>query len=101
VNGAVLRVAWYRFRATFGRRWTGYLTLVLLVGVIGGMALGSIAGARRTQSSFPAFFASVNPPALFGITSVLNPAIGSTRGYDPKILDTVSHLAHVRGVESA
>jgi hypothetical protein len=27
----VLRVAWYRFRVTFGGRWGGYLTVVLLV----------------------------------------------------------------------
>ena len=25
VTSAVLRTAWFRFRATFGRRWGGYL----------------------------------------------------------------------------
>jgi hypothetical protein len=43
-----MRVGWYRFAATFGRRWGGYLTLVLLIGLIGGIALGSVAAARRT-----------------------------------------------------
>ncbi|MEY2570113.1 MAG: hypothetical protein QOE63_463, partial [Acidimicrobiaceae bacterium] len=57
----MLRVVLYRLRATFGRRWAGYLTLVLLVGVLGGLALGAVAGARRTQSSFPSFLASTNP----------------------------------------
>jgi hypothetical protein len=54
----VLRVAWYRFRATFARRWGGYLSVVLLVG---GISMGSIAAGRRTQSSYPTFLASTNP----------------------------------------
>ena len=49
----VFRVATYRLRATFGRRWSGYLAIVLLVGLLGGLAIGSIAAARRTQSVVP------------------------------------------------
>ena len=60
----VIRVAWYRFRATFGRRWGGYLTIIVLIGGIGGIAIGSIAAARRTESSFPTFLASTNPSNL-------------------------------------
>jgi hypothetical protein len=57
----VLPVAWYRFRATFARRWGGYLSVVLLIGLVGGIAMGSIAAGRRTQSSYPTFLASTNP----------------------------------------
>src|ERR1700679_1902592 len=60
----VLRVAWYRFRATFGRRWGGYLAIVLLMGLVGGLAMGAIAGARRTQSTFPAYLAATNASDL-------------------------------------
>ena len=56
----VVRESSYRFRATFRRRWTGYLTLVVLLGLVGGVALASVAGARRTQSSFPTYVASTN-----------------------------------------
>jgi hypothetical protein len=59
-----MRIAWYRFRAALGRRWGGYLSLVLLIGSVGGLAMGSIAAARRTQSSYPAYLASTNPSAL-------------------------------------
>ncbi|MGO8864351.1 MAG: ABC transporter permease [Acidimicrobiales bacterium] len=59
-----LRVAWYRFRTTFRRRWAGYLSIVLLVGLVGGLAMGAIAGARRTQSSYPAFLAHTDPSDL-------------------------------------
>ena len=60
----VLRVAWYRFLATFTRRWAGYLSLVLLIGLVGGVAMGSITAARRTQSSFSVFLASTSPSDL-------------------------------------
>jgi hypothetical protein len=56
----VRRVAWYRFRVTFGRRWGGYLSVVLLIGLIGGIAMASTAAGRRTQSSYPTFLASTN-----------------------------------------
>ncbi len=59
--GSVTRVVWFRFGATWRRRRGGYLTLVLLIGLIGGIALGSIAAARRTQSSYATFLASTNP----------------------------------------
>ena len=39
MNGPVLRVAWYRFRATFRRRLGGYLTLAVLIGLVGGVAI--------------------------------------------------------------
>jgi hypothetical protein len=61
VSGKVLRVAWYRFTATFGRRRGGYLTIVLLIGLTGGIAMASVAAARRTQASFATFLASTNP----------------------------------------
>jgi hypothetical protein len=64
VNGPLARVAWYRFRATWRRRRGGYLALILLTGLIGGIAMGSLAAARRTQSSFAAFLASTDPSDL-------------------------------------
>lgn len=61
VSGQVMRVAWYRFTATFGGRRNGYIAIVLLIGLTGGIAIGSLAAARRTQASFAAFLASTNP----------------------------------------
>jgi hypothetical protein len=60
----VLRVAWFRFRAGLRGRLGGYLSIVLLVGLVGGVAMGAVAAARRTQSSFPAYMKSTNPSDL-------------------------------------
>jgi len=92
-----LRVAWYRFRSTLGDRWGGYLALVLLVGLIGGLALGAVAAARRTQAAFPAYLAGTNPTDLTVLTDVAGPAHA---GYDPALIRKIAALPHVRRVES-
>lgn len=51
---AVVRESSYRFRSTFRRRRAGYLTRVVLIGLVGGVAMAAV-GARRTQSSFPTY----------------------------------------------
>jgi len=93
----MIGVAWYRFRATFGRRWGGYLTVVLLIGLVGGLAMGAVAGSRRTQSSFPVYLAITNPSDL--IVTTAN-AQGNNYGYDPAAVGEFRHLPHVRHVES-
>src|SRR5689334_8887521 len=64
VNQALFRFTWYRIRASIGRQWGGYLAIVLLVGLLGGLAMGAISTARRTQSFFPSFLAGTNPSNL-------------------------------------
>ncbi len=100
--GDALRVASYRFRVTFTRRWGGYLSLVVLVGLVGGLAMGSIAAARRTQSSFPAFIRSTHPADLQGPISYYQPGGGPLgAGYSPSILRTIAAQPHVSEIEDA
>jgi hypothetical protein len=68
-------VAWYRFRAMFGRRLGGYLSLIVLIGLVGGTAMAAIAGGRRTQSAYPAFLKSTHPS---DVTASAYAAQGST-----------------------
>src|SRR6516225_3145812 len=90
------RVAWYRFRCTWGERWGGYLALALLLGLVGGLATGSVAAARRTQAAFPAYLASTNSSDLTVLTGLSGP--GS--GYDPALIRKIAGLPDVRRVEN-
>ena len=92
-----MRVAWYRFQATFTRRWGGYLSVLLLIGLIGGLGIASIAGARRTESSFHELLASTNPSDLVVLTGLFHP---DPTGYDPRLVAKIARLAHVKKVES-
>jgi len=92
--GPVLRAAWYRFRATFRQRWGGYLSLVLLVGLVGGVAMASIAAARRTQSSFSVFLAGTNPSDL----SVPTFGASASGNYSAALTTKIAKLREVRHV---
>jgi hypothetical protein len=94
VKRAALGVARYRFRATFARRWGGYLAIVLLVGFVGGLAMGAIAGARRTQSAFPAYLAATNASDLQFQTSIVS-NYDSSVNLDARLaqLPLVTHVA--------
>jgi len=94
-----LRVSWYRFVHTFRVRWTGYLTIVVLVGLLGGISMASIAGARRTQSSFATLMSRANSSQLEGLTGVYNPTIGQN-GYSASLIKTIGHLPYVKDVKS-
>ena len=65
-----LNVVWYRFRATFRGQWSGYLTVIALVALLGGLAMGAVAGARRTQSFYPHYLAGTNPSDLVVASNV-------------------------------
>jgi hypothetical protein len=95
----IRRVARYRFRTTVGRRWGGYLALVLLIGFAGGIAMASVAAARRTESSFPAFLASTNPSDLTLSTYGVGPD-SPANTYSPELTHEIARLPDVRQVRS-
>ncbi len=95
-----LGVVRFRVRASIHRRWRGYVSLVVLVGLVGGLGLGSLAAARRTQSSFSTFLGATNPSDLLvsiygGSGSANNP------NYNPALIQAIARLPHVRHVAAA
>ena len=64
MTGQRLDLARYRTRSTFRHSWGGYLTLIILLGLVGGLGLGSLSAARRTQSSFTDLLSTTNPSDL-------------------------------------
>jgi putative ABC transport system permease protein len=95
VIGAIARESTYRFRATWHQRWAGYLSLVVLTGLVGGVAMAAVAGARRTQSSYPAYVASTNPTDVQTFTE-FTPISGV--GYSAKVDDAVKKVPGVAHV---
>ncbi|HVA05331.1 MAG TPA: hypothetical protein VNG12_01180, partial [Acidimicrobiales bacterium] len=96
MTSEVLGVAWYRFRATIGSRWRGYVSIVLLVGLVGGVAMGSLAAARRTQSLFATYVASTNPSDLDVSIYAQGGGPGSGPVYSPSLTRHFSTLPFVR-----
>jgi FtsX-like permease family len=94
----VLEVTRYRLGSTFAHRWGDYAILVLLLALVGGIAMGSVAAGRRTQSSYPAFLASTNASDLtlstYGIGSQ------SPTSYSTRTAAAIAHLPAVQQVES-
>lgn len=88
-------VARYRLPGTLRRHWVGYLALVLLVGLVGGVAMASFQAARRTQSAYPTFLASTNASDL----DVSVYAAGGTAVRD--LSKAIEHLRDVAHMETA
>ena len=88
-------------RATFRHEWTSYLTIVLLLGLVGGLAMGSLAAARRTQFSYSALLESTNPSQIVVATAIASPTIGNGQGYNPAIVREIAQAPHIAAVASA
>ena len=100
MSGGTLSYAWYRFRATFYGEWSYLLTVLLLLGALGGLSMASIVAARSTESSFSELVAAAHVPQLFVATGTIDPAIGLNTAYNPALVDKLAHLPHVERVAS-
>lgn len=96
----LLSFAWYRFRATFRSERSYFLSVILLVGALGGLSMGAVAAARTTQSSFTDYVVSNHVPNLYVLDGFINPGIGLDSAYNPALLRTLSRLPHVERVAS-
>ena len=63
--------------------------------------MGSLAAARRTQSSYSALLETTNPSQIVLATAIASPAIGNGQGYDPAIVREIARIPHVTAVASA
>jgi hypothetical protein len=91
-----LRVAWFRNQVCLRQRIVGLVTIVLLIGTIGGLSLASVAGARRTESSFPTYLHSTNPSTMDVFSTYDDPGLGVTTGYQPALQMKIGRLPYVK-----
>ena len=96
VSARAFRASLYRFRATIRQRWPGYLSIVLLIGLVGGVAMTSIAGARRSQSTFGAYLEATRASNLQLQTSSVSDQFGITT-----LSGKLAQLPHVQHVADA
>jgi hypothetical protein len=89
MNPRTLALARYRFARSVRRSRGTYLALVLLMGVIGGTAMASLAAARETASSYATLLRSSNP-------SDMNLLI-----FAPNVSTQFARLPGVRDVEAS
>lgn len=83
-----MKTAVYWWRATRRRSWRAALTVALIGGLLGAVAFGALAGARRTASAYGRYLQSINSSDLF----VNIPA--------PDV-QPISKIAALRGVRSS
>jgi ABC-type lipoprotein release transport system permease subunit len=67
-------------------RWRTYAAIAVLLGLTAGLALFSVAGARRTQSSYARYLRSVNASTM---------SIGLAGGYDESLTAAVAAFPEV------
>ena len=60
-----MRAAFYWWSAVRGRSWRPVLTVLLVGGLLGAVALGAVAGARRTLSAYGRYLASAKVSDAF------------------------------------
>ena len=94
------KIGAYRFRATFRNRWSTYVSLALFIAVLGGVAMGTVAGARQTETSFTTLLNSRNTSQLDGPVQVYNPQAGFATGYSASAINLIRRLPHVAHVEA-
>jgi len=96
-------LAWYRLRATLRHRLGGYLSLAVLAGLIGGIALASVTAARRTESSYPDYLASTNPSSLVIQPNTDLNVSSAAQAYAiyKHMLSRLRRLPHVTGLATA
>ncbi len=62
---AAPRLAFYLWRGTFRRTWQATLTIALIGGLLGAVALGAAAGARRTASAYGRYLTYIRASDAF------------------------------------
>ena len=81
-------VAWYTWRASWRKSWREALVIAVIGGLLGAVALGALAGARRTDTAYCRYLASINASTV--MIDVPAP-----------LLPVIKHIEHLPGSSSS
>jgi hypothetical protein len=90
-------VALLCLRSTLRGSWRQVVALALLGGLLGAVALGAVAGARRTVTAYGRYLASINASDVFVNVPGRVPGMPVTRPIEllSSLPDVVSHAAYL------
>jgi len=71
--------------------------IVVLLGVLGGVALFALAGARRTQSSYPRFLRAAHASTMAIDPGQYDPAVDRAIATRPEVLESTTYVAFNTG----
>jgi hypothetical protein len=81
-------IAWYTWRASWRKSWRAALVIAVIGGLLGAVALGALAGARRTDTAYGRYLASINA------STVMIDVPGA-------FLPVIQHIEHLPGSSSS
>jgi hypothetical protein len=96
-GGETILVALACGRSAIRGSWRQMLALALLAGLLGGVALGAMAGARRTATAYGRYLASINASDAFVNVPGNLPGMPATRPVTliSSLPGVISHAAYI------
>jgi hypothetical protein len=88
-----MSASFYWWRGTWRSSWRGAVTIALLGGLLGAVALGALAGARRTASAYTRYLTSVNVSDAFVNVPGIVPGMPVTR--------PITLISQLRGITAS
>jgi ABC-type lipoprotein release transport system permease subunit len=97
MGGATILVALACRRPLLRGVWRQVLALALLVGLLGGVALGAVAGARRTATAYGRYLTAINASDVFVNVPGSLPGLSATRPYEliSALPGVIAHAAYI------
>ena len=90
----------FRLRWALRARWRAYVGTVMLLGLLGGLAMFALAGARRTQSSYPRFLRAANVSTMAVDNGSYDPKRTADIAAYPEVLSSRTYMAPLGGLLS-
>jgi ABC-type lipoprotein release transport system permease subunit len=97
MGGTTILVALACRRPLLRGVWRQVLALALLAGLLGGVALGAVAGARRTATAYGRYLTAINASDVFVNVPGWLPGLSATRPYEliSALPGVVAHAAYI------
>ena len=96
-NPSTVALACWRISPALRGVWRQVLALALLAGLLGGVALGAVAGARRTSAAYERYLTAINASDVGVNVPGQLPGMAATRPYEliSSLPGVIAHAAYI------